>query len=154
VATGDSGQGITHGALAGLLLRDLIVSGTSPWEQTYDPGRKPIKSAFNYVKENVTALKSFAEYVTPGEITSLEELKPGAGAIYRSGISKLAVYRDAAGTLSAHSPVCTHVGCLIHWNSTERCWDCPCHGSHFAPDGSVLNGPATKPLAKAEVPSG
>jgi glycine/D-amino acid oxidase-like deaminating enzyme/nitrite reductase/ring-hydroxylating ferredoxin subunit len=153
VATGDSGQGITHGALAGLLLRDLIISGASPWEQTYEPGRKPLKSAFNYVKENVTALKSFAEYVAPGEITTLDQLKPGEGAIYRSGLSKLAVYRDPAGALSAHSAVCTHVGCHIHWNSTERCWDCPCHGSHFAPDGSVLNGPAINPLAKAEVPS-
>ena len=146
IATGDSGQGMTHGALAGLLLRDLITTGSSPWEAVYDPARKTPAGIVNYLRENLTAVQNLAEYVTPGELTSAEELKPGEGGILRSGLSKLAVCRDHKGKLHSHSATCTHLGCIVHWNTTEQCWDCPCHGSHFAPDGSVLNGPAIKPL--------
>jgi len=68
----------------------------------------------------------------------------------RSGTSKIAVYKFADGTVVQRSAACPHLGCLVHWNSFEQCWDCPCHGSQFAPDGAVLNGPAVKPLAAAE----
>jgi glycine/D-amino acid oxidase-like deaminating enzyme/nitrite reductase/ring-hydroxylating ferredoxin subunit len=152
VATGDSGQGMTHGAVAGLLLKDLIVGGSSPWEAVYDPSRKTPFAALNYVSENVTAIKNFAEYLMPAELDSLDELEPGQGGVVRDGMSRIAAYRDDAGNLHLRSAVCTHLGCHLHWNSTEKCWDCPCHGSHFAPDGSVLNGPAIKPLAPAEHP--
>ena len=146
VATGDSGQGMTHGALAGVLLKDLIVNGSSPWEEVYDPSRKTPAGVLNYVRENVTAIKSFAEYVMPGELDSVDELKPGEGGIIRDGLSKIAACRDLSGKLHLNSAVCTHLGCHIHWNTTEQCWDCPCHGSHFASDGTVLNGPAIAPL--------
>jgi Rieske Fe-S protein len=153
VVTGDSGQGMTHGALAGILLKDLIVRGESPWQEVYDPDRKAPPGLLNYISENVTALKNFAEYVTvgeqssPGEVASADEIEPGHGAILRDGKDKIAAYRDAAGKLHTRSASCTHLGCVVHWNSTEECWDCPCHGSHFAPDGTVLNGPAVAPLA-------
>jgi glycine/D-amino acid oxidase-like deaminating enzyme/nitrite reductase/ring-hydroxylating ferredoxin subunit len=150
VVTGDSGQGMTHGALAGILLKDRILGDPSRWEAVYDPSRKTPSGILNYVRENVTALQNFAEYATPGEIGSLDELEPGRGAIVRDGVNKIAAYRDDGGRLHLRSAVCTHLGCLVHWNSTERSWDCPCHGSHFAPDGSVLNGPAIMPLAPAE----
>lgn len=149
VATGDSGQGMTHGALAGLLLRDLIVNGRSEWEAVYDPSRKPPAAAATYISENLTAVKNFAEYVTSGEIKTADELKPGEGGILRDGLSKLAICRDLDGRLHSHSAACTHLGCIVHWNSTEQCWDCPCHGSQFAPDGSVLNGPAISALARS-----
>ena len=148
VVTGDSGQGMTHGALAGLLIKDLIISGKSPWQEVYVPSRKTPSGVVNYISENVTAIKNFAEYLMPGELDSVDELKPGQGGIVRDGISKVAVCRDESGKLHLNSAVCTHLGCLVHWNSTEQCWDCPCHGSHFAPDGSVLCGPATAPLPK------
>jgi glycine/D-amino acid oxidase-like deaminating enzyme/nitrite reductase/ring-hydroxylating ferredoxin subunit len=150
VATGDSGQGITHGALAGILLTDLIVSGSSPWEAVYDPARKTPAGIVEYVRENLTAVQNFAEYLTPGEIASAEELKPGEGGIMRQGLSKLAVCRDLDGKLHMHSATCTHLGCIVHWNSTEQCWDCPCHGSQFAPNGAVLNAPAISRLAANE----
>ena len=67
----------------------------------------------------------------------------------REGASKIAAYRRADGQLIRRSAVCTHVGCIVHWNPFEQCWDCPCHGSQFAPDGAVLNGPALTPLAEA-----
>jgi glycine/D-amino acid oxidase-like deaminating enzyme/nitrite reductase/ring-hydroxylating ferredoxin subunit len=147
ISTGDSGQGITHGALAGLLIRDLVVDGSSVWEAVYDPDRKPPSAMANYVSENLTAVQNFAEYLLPGEIKSADDLKPGEGGILRDGLSKLAVCRDHDGEVHTHSASCTHLGCIVHWNSTEQCWDCPCHGSQFAPDGAVLNGPAVHPLS-------
>jgi glycine/D-amino acid oxidase-like deaminating enzyme/nitrite reductase/ring-hydroxylating ferredoxin subunit len=149
VATGDSGQGMTHGALAGLLIADLITEGRSVWEELYDPSRKPVSSLGEFVSENVTAVKNFAEYLAPGELDTLEALMPGHGAIVRQGLSKIAAYRDEEDVLHQCSARCTHVGCHVHWNSLERCWDCPCHGSHFAIDGTALNGPAVSPLAPA-----
>jgi glycine/D-amino acid oxidase-like deaminating enzyme/nitrite reductase/ring-hydroxylating ferredoxin subunit len=148
VSTGDSGQGITHGAVAGILISDLILKGESPWMDVYDPSRKPIKAAGAFLSENLSVPKNFAEYVAPGERSSWDELKPGEGAIVRKGLSKIAAYRDDTGNLSLRSAACPHLGCHVHWNSFERCWDCPCHGSQFAPDGTALNGPAFSPLAE------
>jgi hypothetical protein len=148
VATGDSGQGMTHGAVAGMLISDLILRGESPWEQVYDPARKPVKAMGEFIRENATALKHLAEYLTAGEVVTAEELKPGEGAIVRRGLSKIAAYRAEDGTLFQCAAACTHVGCHVHWNSFERCWDCPCHGSHFAPNGEAINAPAFSPLGR------
>jgi glycine/D-amino acid oxidase-like deaminating enzyme/nitrite reductase/ring-hydroxylating ferredoxin subunit len=148
VVTGDSGQGITHGVVASLLISDLISKGSSPWSELYDPNRITPSSIKTFVSENVTALKQFAEYLAPGELNSFDELKPGHGAIVRSGLQKVAAYRAEDGSLIKCSARCTHVGCHIHWNSLETCWDCPCHGSQFAPGGDVLNAPAISALEK------
>ena len=99
VATGDSGQGMTHGALAGILLADLILKGSSPWEPVYDPARKTFAGLSNLLSENMTAIKSFAEYLLPGDLTSIEELKPGQGGVIRDGLSKIAACRDLDGKL-------------------------------------------------------
>jgi Rieske Fe-S protein len=109
-----------------------------------------MSSAATYVAENVTAVKNFAEYVAPGELKSVEDLKPGQGAIIREGLRKVAAFRDEKGSLHRLSAACTHLGCHLHWNSLEHCWDCPCHGSHFGIDGTPLNGPAVAPLEKLE----
>ncbi len=114
----------------------------------YDPARKPLKALGTFVSENLTAAKSFAEYVAPGELESWDERRPGKGAIVRKGLSKIAAYRDHDGELHLRSAACSHLGCHVHWNSFERCWDCPCHGSQFAPDGPPLNGPAIRPLSE------
>jgi len=153
IATGDSGQGMTHGALAGILLKNLIIYGASEWAEVYEPSRKPVSATMNFIKENVTAIKNFAEYLMPAEIASADELKPGQGGVMRDGKDKIAVSRAADGTLHTCSAVCTHLGCHVHWNSTEQCWDCPCHGSQFAPDGAVLNGPAIAPLPPVKLPA-
>jgi glycine/D-amino acid oxidase-like deaminating enzyme/nitrite reductase/ring-hydroxylating ferredoxin subunit len=150
VHTGDSGQGITHGVVGSLILSELILTGESKWADAYHPSRKTLKAAGKFLSENVTAVKNFAEYVAPGEISSLDELQPGHGAIVRDGLSKIAAYRDESGKLSLKSAACTHLGCHVRWNSLERCWDCPCHGSHFAVDGTAFNGPAISPLADVE----
>ena len=150
VVTGDSGQGMTHGALAGLLLKDLILGQSSPWAEVYDPARKTPSGLVNYVRENLSAVKNLAGYLLPGDLKSLDELSAGQGGILREGLRKVAACRDLAGKLHVHSAVCTHSGCEVAWNSTEQCWDCSCHGSHFAPDGAVLNGPAVLPLQAAD----
>ena len=84
------------------------------------------------------------------EVASVDEIPPGEGALVRLHGKPVAAYRDETGELSLHSAVCTHAGCVVHWNGFERCWDCPCHGSQFSPDGEVLNGPAAKPLSPVE----
>lgn len=149
VATGDSGQGMTHGVVAGLLIAELIVAGQHRWQPLYEPSRKIRKGLGELVSENATAVKNYAERLLPGEIASEEALQPGQGGLLREGLKLVAVSRDDAGRLHRRSASCTHAGCVVHWNAAERCWDCPCHGSHFAPDGSVLNGPAVKPLPPA-----
>jgi Rieske Fe-S protein len=95
-------------------------------------------------------VKDLAEYLTPGEIGSADALQPGQGGILREALSKVAIYRSKDGQFLRRSAVCTHMDCIVHWNAFEQCWDCPCHGSQFAPDGEVLNGPAVHPLGKAK----
>jgi glycine/D-amino acid oxidase-like deaminating enzyme/nitrite reductase/ring-hydroxylating ferredoxin subunit len=149
VHTGDSGQGMTHGVVGSLINSALILGKGARWTEVYDPSRKTPSAIGNFLKENVTAVKNFAEYLAPGDLASLDDLKPGCGAIIRMGLKKIAAYRDDAGQLYLRSAACTHIGCHLHWNSFETCWDCPCHGSQFAADGSPLNAPAISALAKA-----
>jgi len=149
IVTGDSGAGLTHGTIAGILLRDLIVGRDNPWGALYDPARKTPRAAGAFPRENPKAGGEYAHWLTPGEVKTVEEIKPGMGAVIRRGSSKIAVSRDDTGRLHQCSAVCTHLGCIVSWNSTERTWDCPCHGSRFAPDGKLLNGPALEPLSKS-----
>ena len=147
IATGDSGQGMTHGTIAGMLLTDLLQDRKNPWEDLYSPSRVTLRAFPEYASENINVAEQFADYVTAGEIKSVDELKPGEGAIMREGMSKLAVYRDEGGALHQLSAVCRHLGCIVAWNSTEKTWDCPCHGSKYRADGRVYNGPANSDLS-------
>jgi len=149
IVTGDSGSGITHGTIAGILLRDLIVGRDNPWVALYDPARKTPSPAASFPRENPKAGGEYAHWLTPGEVGTVEEIKPGMGAVIHRNSSKIAVSRDDTGRLHQCSAVCTHLGCIVSWNSTEHTWDCPCHGSRFTPDGKLLNGPALDPLGKA-----
>ena len=150
VATGDSGHGMTHGTIAGMLITDLIAGRPNEGERLYDPSRKPLRAAKEYLRENVNVVRQYLDLVSPGEVRSVDEVAPGDGAILRQGLAKLAVHRDDAGTLHVLSAVCTHLGCIVHWNSLERTWDCPCHGSRFGIDGAVLNGPAAAGLPRRD----
>ena len=149
IATGDSGNGMTHGTIAGMLLTDLIVGRDNPWTRLYDPARVSLKSAGEFTKENVNVAVQYKDLVTSGDVDDASQIAPGHGAIIRRGTSKIAVARTQDGTLHEQSAVCTHLGCIVQWNSTEQTWDCPCHGSRFGLDGHVVNGPAIGPLAKA-----
>ena len=147
LATGDSGNGLTHGTIAGLLLRDLILGRTNPWATLYDPSRKTVGALRDFASENANVVVQYKEWLTRGEVRSAEAIAPGSGAIMRQGIKKVAVYRDTAGTLHTCSAACPHLGCIVEWNRTEATWDCPCHGSRFDAYGHVINGPANKDLA-------
>ncbi|HEY0627274.1 MAG TPA: FAD-dependent oxidoreductase [Allosphingosinicella sp.] len=153
VHTGDSGQGITNGVAGSLTIAPLILGEDSRWAPVLDPSRKSATSTTSvgeFVRGQAGAVKNLAEHLGGGEISSVDELQPGQGALMRKGLHKIAVYKDEAGVVTQRSAACTHMGCIVHWNGFEKCWDCPCHGSQFAPDGEVLNGPAVKPLAEVE----
>lgn len=147
IATGDSGQGMTHGTIAGMLLTDLIQDRKNRWEDLYSPSRVRVRTLPEYASENINVAGQYADYVTAGDVKSESEIRPGEGAIIREGVSKLAVHRDEAGTVHKFSAVCPHMGCIVSWNSTERTWDCPCHGSRFSSEGKVYQGPANSDLA-------
>ena len=146
VATGDSGHGLTHGMIAGILITDLISGSAHPWAPLYDPARKTPKAAKEYAKINASVAAQMLDYVTGGDVASVEEIAPGAGAVVRRGLTKDAVYRAADGTLTSCSAICPHLGCIVHFNSEEKSWDCPCHGSRFDIEGGVLTGPAAHGL--------
>ena len=147
IATGDSGNGLTHGTIAGLLLSDLIGGRDSPWRELYAPNRRTLRAAGEFLRENLNFVPYYGELATGGDIEGVQALEPGAGAILRHGLHKIAAFRDDAGELHLHSAVCPHLGCVVHWNGVERSWDCPCHGSRFdAYDGERLNGPADRGL--------
>jgi Rieske Fe-S protein len=148
VATGDSGMGITHGTIAGILLTDLISGRTNEWADLYDPSRIRTGAASEFVKENLNVAAQYTSWVTPGELESEEEIAPNTGAVIRQGVMKVATFRDEAGELHKRSAVCTHLGCIVAWNAAASTWDCPCHGSRFDPYGKVLNGPASQDLAE------
>jgi len=150
LVTGDSGQGITNGAVAGLLIPALMEKGEHPWRALYDPARVSLGAAKDFVAENVTAVKGMAEHLAGPFLSSEDELKAGEGGLVKSGLRAIAAFRDEAGALHRLSASCTHVGCMVHFNSFERCWDCPCHGSQFAPDGEAINAPATADLERLD----
>jgi glycine/D-amino acid oxidase-like deaminating enzyme/nitrite reductase/ring-hydroxylating ferredoxin subunit len=151
VVTGDSGHGMTHGTIAGLLLRDLILGRGNKWATLYNPSRVWPSATRDFVTENLNVAAQYADLLTGGEVSSPDEVAAGSGAILRRGLTKLAVYRDDSGALHQHSAICTHLGCVVAFNDREKSWDCPCHGSRFSPtDGHVLNGPAIEGLGKAE----
>ena len=151
VHTGDSGQGITNGVAGAINFANLLFGQEAPFAELFDPGRKPVAgtSLADFVTARAEDVANLSEYLTGGDVASVEELKPGEGAIIRRGASKIAAFRQDDGTVIERSAVCTHVGCIVHWNGLEKCWDCPCHGSQFQPDGQVINGPAIRPLADA-----
>ncbi|HYC48766.1 MAG TPA: FAD-dependent oxidoreductase [Thermoanaerobaculia bacterium] len=150
IATGDSGNGMTHGTIAGMLLTDLIAGRENAWATLYDPARKSLRAAMEFTRENLNMAAQYADHLTPGDVGSVEEIAPGEGVILRRGFRQIAAYRDEQGNLHEHSAVCSHLGCIVAWNSTEQSWDCPCHGSRYDKlTGQVLNGPAITGLTPA-----
>ena len=148
VATGYCGNGITFGTVAAMMARDWVTGRKNPWTDLFAVDRKKIKGAmWNYLREN----KDYPYYMIKdrfarAEADSVRELRPGDGMIIGRRGKKVAAFRDPSGNIHRLSPVCTHLGCLVRWNSAESTWDCPCHGSRFKPTGEVIAGPAEEPL--------
>ena len=153
MATGFAKWGISGGTAAALILADAIQGRESPWASLFDPNRfTPRASAQRLIRENAdVGLHFVGDRLTKPGRRSIEDLEPGEGDIVRHGGRKLAAYRAEDGSIHAVSPTCTHLGCQLNWNRAERSWDCPCHGSRFAPDGEILQGPATKALEQRPV---
>jgi len=150
IATGDSGHGLTHGVIAGLLICDLVLGRPNPWETLYDPSRRSLKTIGEFTANAFSMAAGYADWLKGSDIDSVDDLARGHAALLRRGARKIAAYRDEEGELHLCSARCTHLGGVVHWNSIEKSWDCPLHGSRFNPDGQVLSGPATTSLDRAE----
>lgn len=145
-ATGFSSWGITHGTVAGMILADRLAGRSNAFAALYDSLREPREWPGG-------ARPAMRDGDGDGRARPQrpEDLRPGQGAVFERGEDKVAVHRSSDGVLRAVSAVCTHEGCTVAWNNGERTWDCPCHGSIFAADGTVLHGPAMTDLARRSV---
>ena len=152
VLTGDSGNGMTHGTLGAALLRDQINGTPNAWSDVYAPARISVRAAAEYIKENVNVALQYLDWLTPKSREDLSSLANGDGLLVRDGLSVVAVYKDEHGAISRLSATCPHLGGIVHWNSAEKSWDCPCHGSRFGCRGDVIEGPAKTDLRKIESP--
>jgi glycine/D-amino acid oxidase-like deaminating enzyme/nitrite reductase/ring-hydroxylating ferredoxin subunit len=146
ICTGDSGNGMTHGTIAGILISDLIQNRPNLWAEVYDPSRKTLRVAADFIEENVNVMKQYSDWIAPGDVKDFKSLRRGMGAVIKDGLKPVAAYKDASGTLYKSSAVCVHLGCIVQWNNEEKTFDCPCHGSRFTYEGKVVNGPANKNL--------
>jgi glycine/D-amino acid oxidase-like deaminating enzyme/nitrite reductase/ring-hydroxylating ferredoxin subunit len=149
VATGFGAWGMSNGTAAGLILRDLVLGRPNPWAELFDAKRvKPIASAKDFALENANVARRWladraAAARAPDDLVDLE---PGEGRVVRRGGELVAARRSDDGELRAVSAVCTHLGCIVGWNPAEQTWDCPCHGSRFSAEGTVIQGPAVADL--------
>jgi glycine/D-amino acid oxidase-like deaminating enzyme/nitrite reductase/ring-hydroxylating ferredoxin subunit len=153
VATGFSGNGLTFGTIAAIILRDACTGAFNPYAELYDPGRlKPFTKLSSFLSENVDyPLHLLSDALKAPTARSLDEIgREGAGIVRVNG-RRVAAYRDADGRLHTVSPICTHLGCHVAFNAAEKSWDCPCHGSRFGVDGNVLDGPASDPLERIDL---
>jgi glycine/D-amino acid oxidase-like deaminating enzyme/nitrite reductase/ring-hydroxylating ferredoxin subunit len=147
-ATGFSGNGLTFGTMSAIVISDAICGRRNPWAELFDPKRPAIRRGlWDYVKENA----DYPYYIirdrfAGAEGKSLRSVRLGEGQVLEHQGTAVAAYRSPNGELTVRSATCTHMGCLVAWNEAERTWDCPCHGSRFKPDGSVISGPAGSPL--------
>jgi nitrite reductase/ring-hydroxylating ferredoxin subunit len=152
VASGFMKWGLTGGTFAGMVLRDLIAGHHNAWAARFDPNRLSLRSAPELAQVNAkTGLHFFGDRISPAQESSADDVPVGEGRVVRDGLGKTGVYRDEEGAVHAVSLRCTHLGCILRFNSAERSWDCPCHGSRFDVDGSVLEGPTTAPLSRRSV---
>jgi len=146
IVTGDSGNGMTHGTIAGILLTDLIQGRENPWTDLYSPSRVSAGAVKNYARETANFAAQYGDWLTAGDVEKDRLIPRGTGAIVRHGLTKVAVYRDADGQFHECSAVCPHLGGIVGWNHAEKTWDCPVHGSRFDRLGKVVNGPANTDL--------
>lgn len=151
IITGDSGNGMTHGTIGGMLITDLINGRPNEWEDIYDPSRITLKATSDFIMEATNMAAQYADYLKKGDVPSVDALPADSGAIINNGMKKVAVYRDGQGMVHAFSAICPHLKCILQWNNEEKSFDCPCHGSRFTCNGELINGPAVSNLEKVEI---
>jgi glycine/D-amino acid oxidase-like deaminating enzyme/nitrite reductase/ring-hydroxylating ferredoxin subunit len=153
VATGFGTDGLIYGSLAARIIADDILKEDNQWKDLYSAKRfTPAKSAGDFIQENINVAKQYIkDYLSKADTGTLEDIGPGEGKLVSLKGEKLAVSRDESGEATAITRVCTHLGCIVHWNRMENTWDCPCHGSRFRRDGEVIEGPAISGLEKRKL---
>nr|MBC7612184.1 FAD-dependent oxidoreductase [Pseudopedobacter sp.] len=151
IITGDSGNGMTHGTLGGMIITDIIMERDNPWIDIYSPSRITLKTTSDYLQEAGNMVAQYGDWLSKADIKNVDDLKPGEGGIMSSGFKKIAVYCDEENNLHTCSAVCPHLGAILQWNADEKTFDCPIHGSRFTKEGKVINGPATSDLKKVVV---
>ncbi|HIH74946.1 MAG TPA: FAD-dependent oxidoreductase [Methanosarcina sp.] len=152
LATGFKKWGMTTGTVAAMIITDMIVGKSNPWEEVYDPSRfKPVESAKTLISQAVEATKGLVgDRILPTH-KEASQIEPGGGAIVKIEGERVAAYRDRDGVLHTLDPSCRHMGCIISWNDAERTWDCPCHGSRYNATGEVIDSPAVYGLSKKKI---
>jgi glycine/D-amino acid oxidase-like deaminating enzyme/nitrite reductase/ring-hydroxylating ferredoxin subunit len=149
VASGFRKWGLTCATFGARIIADLIAGRENSWAAPFNPNRLGVRGLSKLARINArVALDLVGDRVIPALETSAEGLAPGEARVVRDGLGKTGVFRDDDSTVHAVSLRCTHLGCLVRFNRAERSWDCPCHGSRFDIDGTVLEGPATRPLQR------
>ena len=147
IATGFNAWGITNGTAAAMVLADLVEGRENPWAKLFDARRvKPLAGGPKFVKEGLGVAAHLVSGYLARRPKSFDELASGDAAIMEIDGKRVAAFKDENGIVHAVSAVCSHMGCIVGWNETDRTWDCPCHGSRFELSGDVLHGPATRPL--------
>jgi Rieske Fe-S protein len=134
------------------MMSDAILRRSNPWTELFDPGRKALtRGLWDYIKENTDyPYYLLRDRFAGADAQTLRAVKRGEGKIVERKGAKVAAYRDATGSVSLRSAICTHMGCVVGWNTAEQTWDCPCHGSRFKTSGEVISGPAEAPLPEVE----
>lgn len=153
IATGYYADGLTYGTVAGILLSDMILEKENPWLKAFDSTRSnTLSSIGQFLKENINVAGQYLKDL-PGkaQASHFSDVQPGEGKTVSVNGEKYACYRDETNKLHVVSAVCTHMKCIVNWNNAEKTWDCPCHGSRFMTDGSVIEGPAISNLPAVEV---
>jgi nitrite reductase/ring-hydroxylating ferredoxin subunit len=147
IVSGDSGNGMTHCTIAGILITDLIMEKENKWEKIYSPSRFTLKMSNHFFKEAMYTLMNYLK-TSPDHVDSinLSTIKAGEGKIMELQKKRVGVFRDEEDLFHIVSAKCTHLGCTITWNKDERTWDCSCHGSRYTYKGKVINGPANEDL--------
>lgn len=149
IITGDSGNGMTHGTLGGLIINDLIMGNPNPYIELYNPSRITLKTAGDYIKEvGNMAYKMLDGWFSAASIKEAAGLQPGKGMVHSDGLDKIAIYKDEEGVIHSCTAICPHMGGVLQWNDDEKSFDCPLHGSRFTAYGAVINGPAKSDLKK------
>ena len=146
IITGDSGNGMTHGTLGGIIITDMITGKENKWADIYKPTRTSLRVAGKFLKEAMNMAAQYVDWVSKEDVEKAEELSNEEGGIISAGLKKIAAYRDDTGQLHLFSASCPHLGCVVQWNADEKSFDCPCHGSRFSAEGKVINGPAINGL--------
>ena len=151
IITGDSGTGMTHCTIGGMLITDLIMGRENPWEDIYRPSRITLKTGDVFFKELMRGVVSLVKGASGDDrVKELSEIRSGEGKICNVSGHKCGVYRDENGEFHIVSARCTHLKATLHWNGDAKTWDCPWHGSRFTKEGHVINGPANSDLPSYE----